>query len=426
MTLPSKAAPEAGEAPAPLLRDGAFARFWAAQSVSQLGDEVYTVALPLAVYAATGSAAAMSLVFGLSMAPHIVAGVFGGAVTDRTGPGRILLLTSVSAAALMTLLTALLAGDRLTLPVLCVVTVLAAVAAAVLLSSYEAAIIRLVPGGQIMAANTRLELTRTLSAVLGPALAGILVGYAHGAVAIGVNAASFLLAAGLLLSIRNLRGPAGPATATATPSQLWQDVRAGLHQAWLLKPVRTGIILSTGSNLCTGSLDIYAIYSLRAHLHASTQTVGLLFTGSSLFTLVAVSLLPRLQRHIGYARGMALGLVALGGACALMSDPADIAVVAGALAASTCGGVTFNIQWRAMRQTVSGPALVGRISGICRGIAYAGVAVGAWAGGLLTSVSHNGTSAYLLAGAGVIAILAVCAVTLLRTQLLRQPSAAEV
>ncbi|MFE1321332.1 MFS transporter [Kitasatospora phosalacinea] len=412
MTLHTRGGADQDDAPPPGARSGAFARFWTAQTTSQLGDEVYTVALPLVVFAATGSAAAMSLVFGLSMAPHVLAGIFGGAVTDRRGPRRLLVTMSLAAGTLMALLAAMVWAGTLNLALLAVVTVLTATSSSVLLSSYEAAVPRLVDGERLLKANSRLELTRTLCAVLGPALAGALVAPAHGALAIGVNAASFLLATALIGTVGGLDAPG--AVPALSPSVIWDDVKDGLRRAWQLRPIRLGIMLSTGSNLFTGSLEIYAIYSLRSHLHASAQTVGLVMTGSSLFTLAAVSYLPRLQKHLGYARGMALGLAALGLACALMAFPSHLAVVAAALLASTCGAVTFNVQWRAMRQQVAGPALAGRISGICRGIAYAGVAVGAWTGGLLTTLSGGGTRAYLLAGAAATALLVTTALTALQ------------
>ncbi|MGW1073037.1 MFS transporter [Streptomyces sp. NPDC002537] len=399
----------------PLRRDRAFVRFWAAQTSSQLGDEVHTVALPLVVYSVTGSAAAMSLIFGLSMAPHIVAGILGGAVTDRQGPYRLLVTTSLLAGTLMAVLAVLIATGTAGVPVIGVITVVTAGAASVLLSSYEAAVPRLLPAARLLEANSRLETTRTLCAVTGPALAGVLVGFGNGGPAIGLNALSFFAAALLVLPMRKLRGE--PAAAPAPVRQLRADVVHGLRQAWHLRPVRLGILLSTGSNLCTGSLDIYAIYSLRHGLHTSAHAVGLILTGSSLFALAAAAVLPRLGQRLGHAPGMALGLAGLAAACALMAFPGHAVVVALALMASTCGAVIFNVQWRAMRQQVAGPGLAGRISGICRGIAYGGVAIGAWTGGLLTTLSGGGSRTYLLCGTALVTALSLVSLTLLRRAL---------
>ncbi|MFE0191571.1 MFS transporter [Streptomyces sp. NPDC058989] len=405
----------------PLGRDTSFVRFWTAQTSSQLGDEVYTVALPLVVYAVTGSAGAMSLVFGLSMAPHVVAGLFGGAFTDRRGPYGLLVATSLLAGSLMAILAVLVTIGAASLPVIAVITVVMACSASTLLSAYEAAIPRLMPAQQLLEANSRLEATRTLCAVLGPSLAGFLTGFGDGGPAIAVNAASFFVATMLILPLRSLKK--APTGTPVTVRELWADVRDGLGQAWRRRPIRIGILLSSGSNLCTGSLDIYAIYSLRHNLHASAVTVGLIFTGSSLFALAAASLLPRLGRRAGYSLGMGLGLAGLASACALMANPAHIAIVAAALLANTSGAVVFNVQWRAMRQHVAGPELIGRISGICRGIAYAAVALGAWTGGLLTTLSGDGSRLYLLTGTAMVASLAVVALSVLRRSLRSVPAA---
>jgi Na+/melibiose symporter-like transporter len=277
------------------------------------------------------------------------------------------------------------------------------------------------PPQRLLEANSRLETTRTLCAVLGPSLAGFLTGFGEGGPAIAVNAASFFVATLMILPLRTLKK--APTGRPVTVRELWADVRDGLGQAWRRRPIRIGILLSSGSNLCTGSLDIYAIYSLRHNLHASAATVGLIFTGSSLFALAAASLLPRLGRRAGYALGMGLGLASLAGACALMAHPANITIVAAALLANTSGAVIFNVQWRAMRQHIAGPALIGRISGICRGIAYAGVALGAWAGGLLTTLSGDGSRLYLLTGTAIVASLAFAALSVLRLSLRSVPAA---
>ncbi|ARF59102.1 MFS transporter [Streptomyces gilvosporeus] len=414
----------ADEVTTPLRRHGSFVRFWIAQTSSQLGDEVYTVALPLVVYAVTGSAGAMSLIFGLSMVPHVVAGLFGGALTDRQGPYTLLVATSLLAGTLMTTLAALVSTGRAGVPVMAVITVALACAASTLLSAYESAIPRLIPAPRLLEANSRLESTRTLCTVLGPSLAGFLTGFGNGGPAIALNALSFFVATLMIVPLRTLKGAEGPGTVTATPvntpvpaRELWADVRDGLAQAWHRRPVRIGILLSSGANLCTGSLDIYAIFSLRHNLHASAVVVGLLFTGSGLFAMLAATLLPRLGKHVGYAPGMGLGLAGLGSACALMAFPSHLVVVALALMANTCGTVIFNVQWRAMRQHVAGPALVGRISGICRGIAFAAAAIGAWVGGLLATLSGNGSRLYLLSGAVFVAALTLCALSFLRRSL---------
>ena len=408
-TAPAGPGPE--PAGVPLLRNGAFLRFWAAQSSSQLGDEVYVVALPLVVYAATGSSAAMSLIFGLSMAPHVLAGMVGGAVSDRQGPYRLLPAMSAASGTLMAVLAVLVGAGVLDLPLLSVITLAAATSASVLMSSYEAAVPSLVPQELLLEANSRLETTRTLAAVLGPALAGVLVGIGEGAPAIALNAASFLCAAVLLRPLRKRR-PASAASAIRWPAVL-ADVRTGLRSATALLPIRLGIILSTGCNLCTGSIEIYAVFVLRHRLDVSSQTVGLVFTGSSVFSILATTQLPRLKGRLGYAAGMGAGLLGLAMACVLMAFPSHVAVITGALMSATCGSVIFNIQWRSMRQHICGPALTGRISGICRGIAYGGVAVGAWIGGLLTAVSTVGYQIYMLTGAAVLASLAAVALTLL-------------
>ncbi|KUO16021.1 hypothetical protein AQJ91_37975 [Streptomyces dysideae] len=60
-----------------------FGIFWAAQTLSVLGDSFALIALPLLVLQATGSLARMGLLTAVGGAASVLAAVFAGAVVDR-------------------------------------------------------------------------------------------------------------------------------------------------------------------------------------------------------------------------------------------------------------------------------------------------------------------------------------------------------
>lgn len=92
-------------APASVLRDPAFARFWVAETVSGFGTYVTTIALQvLVVLTLDGSAADVGLVSAARWLPYVGLGLVVGALVDRrprrpvlvtTDLGRGLLLTAI-------------------------------------------------------------------------------------------------------------------------------------------------------------------------------------------------------------------------------------------------------------------------------------------------------------------------------------------
>jgi MFS family permease len=77
----------------PLLRDTAFRRYWSASTVSMVGDQVTTIAVPLtAVLALHAGAAAMGYLTALEWLPSLVFGMHAGAWADRRGRRRQLMI----------------------------------------------------------------------------------------------------------------------------------------------------------------------------------------------------------------------------------------------------------------------------------------------------------------------------------------------
>lgn len=71
----------------PLLRDNVpFRRFWIAQTVSLVGDQITLIALPLvAVLALDATPAQMGYLFAAELAPNLLLALHAGAWVDRRG-----------------------------------------------------------------------------------------------------------------------------------------------------------------------------------------------------------------------------------------------------------------------------------------------------------------------------------------------------
>ena len=77
------------------LRNGNFARLWCAGLISQAGDWVLLIGLPIYVYILTRSLLATSITFAAGIIPQIVLGSVAGVFVDRWNRRRTLVVANL-------------------------------------------------------------------------------------------------------------------------------------------------------------------------------------------------------------------------------------------------------------------------------------------------------------------------------------------
>src|SRR5947208_6590396 len=91
------------------LRSRPFALLWIGQTISVLGDAVFTIAITWAVLLLTGSATAMSLLLIAQWTPKVLLLLFGGVVADRLSR-RLLMLWADAGRGSIVIMVALLSS----------------------------------------------------------------------------------------------------------------------------------------------------------------------------------------------------------------------------------------------------------------------------------------------------------------------------
>ena len=198
MALPRSLAP---------FRQRAYARFWFGAFVSNIGTWMETVAVGILVTTKKGQAGWAGIVAAAAFVPSAFAGLLGGALADRI-PRRRLLITTMSIqttlAALLTVLAALDAAQ----PVGVTIIVFASgCAAAIGFPTYQALLPDLVPTEDLPAAMALGSAQWNLGRVVGPALAGIVVGVGGFAWAFAFNTLSFFA---VIAAVAPMRLPPPP------------------------------------------------------------------------------------------------------------------------------------------------------------------------------------------------------------------------
>ncbi len=187
--------------------------------VSQSGTQLTVVALPVQVYALTGSSLSVGLLGLVQFFPLLVGGLYGGAIADSMDRRKLAMLTSTGLAATSGLLVLQAALDLRSLAVLYVVAAIGALLAGVDSPARSSIIPRLVPAGDLPAAGALSYAGTTLATTVGPLVAGLLIAGPGLGLTYGIDALSFVAA---FLSVAGLPTllPEGGGTKASTASVL--------------------------------------------------------------------------------------------------------------------------------------------------------------------------------------------------------------
>ena len=239
-----------------------FRYLWLSRSISVTGTGVARVALVLLL--APSGPGAVSAVLLCTALPQLL-GPAAGAVADRVDQRRLL----ASCEAGQGIIYTIIAVARPSLPGLLVLVTASAILATLMSPAGKSNITRLVPDGRLPQANALMGLALNLQLVAGPALGGLLAGFAGVTAAFAINAGSFFASALLLTRL----GPLPPAPGD-TRHGVTAEIRAGLHYSARHRLVRA-LVLGTVVFVAFAATDNVAlVFLIRNSLHGSALGYG--------------------------------------------------------------------------------------------------------------------------------------------------------
>jgi predicted MFS family arabinose efflux permease len=208
------------------LRVRSYRLLLAGQSISTAGDAFLAVAMPALLVAQRGGVRALGVILAAYNVARLLTLLGGGALSDRIGPRRVMLLADVARAGLTTGLALLVSGLSYPRWALCALLAALGAGGGIFLPAYSTITPETLPAQMLQAGNALNFASLRLAALGGPLLAGILITRFIPSVAIGLDALSFLASALTLAAMPNSRtapkppdGGVAPAVAqTAEPS----------------------------------------------------------------------------------------------------------------------------------------------------------------------------------------------------------------
>ncbi len=360
-----------------------FARLAWSNLAAQSAEQIALAAAPiLAVLALGAGAGETGLLQTAQTLPFLLLAIPAGLLADRMARRRLMASAeALRAASLFTILALAFCGG-LSLPLLAILGFLGACGTVAYGVAAPALVPSLVPAEALTRANGRIELARTIAFTAGPALGGMLVGWAGGEPAFALAA---MLSGGAVLLLAGLREPARPPAARRNAMAELREGVAFVARHPLLMPIfLTQFVFNAAFFVLQAVYVPYAAQKLG--LSASQIGVTLAFYGVGMVS--GALLAPWLARRLPFGAVIAIGPIT--GLVAALVMVATIAVPSFALAALSffligSGPLVWVIGTTTLRQAVTPRDLLGRVSAtslVATGARPIGAAIGALVGGL--------------------------------------------
>ena len=287
--------------PGLLRRNANFRSYFFGQSVSLLGDQIATIALPLtAVLALHASAGQMGALTTVYLLPNLLLSLHAGVWIDRSGRRRaIMLLADVARGLLTVTIPIAFALGNLTWSQLYTVAFLLGCASVFFYVSYGGFFQTIVERKDYVEANTLLHGTRGFSFLAGTSLGGVLVQLLRGPYALALDGVSFLWSALFLKRIDVPDPPGAPR----------ESGGIGVGLRWIRHNLVMRAMLLGVATINLFNFVFFALFLLYAsrYLHVAPATIGIVLGVAAAGTLVASALTGRIARAIGVGPAFLIG-----------------------------------------------------------------------------------------------------------------------
>jgi MFS family permease len=376
-----------------------FWKFWSGQTLSNLGSSITLFALPLLVYQLTDSAFNLALASTFGFLPYLLFGLIIGAWVDRTNRKRLMIAVDLLRMLVLLSVPVLVGLDALTLWWIYAVAFINGTLTSCFQAAEFAAIPSLVDRADLVTANGRIQASYSAAMVIGPLLAGLLVGLMPLAWLLALNAATFAISALLLHLIHT---SFNAAEQPRSPNIL-HDISAGLRYVWSHPVLRNISIMMALVNLFGSTAHAQLVLFASTHYQASESQVGLFFSAGALGVVLLSLAAGPLRKRFRFST-VALGALMLEGLLLIALTLTQIYWLGLIIWALAMGlGILFNINTGSLRQAIVPGHLLGRVISVAMVLAWSVIPVGTLLGGL--AIERTGNVSLVYAAIGLMTFL---------------------
>ena len=375
-----------------LLRHPDFLKLWTAETISVFGSAVTQLALPLiAATVLQVSAFEFGLLTTIEFLPFILLSLPAGVWVDRLRRRPILIAADLGRAITIASIPVAFAFDALTIWQLYVVGFLNGCLTVFFDVAYMSYLPSIVDRDQLVEGNSKLEITRSASQILGPGASGLLIGLLRAPFAMVIDALSYLWSAAFVLWIRRPEPPVEPhdeATHGPKPS-MRKEVAIGLRYVtghrWLRSIAATTGISNLFFNVAGSILILYLV----RERGLTAEIIGFAFSVGSLGVLLAALTTSRITARLGVGRMLVLSSIGFSVSVLPVAMAPDALIFQAVALSGFLGGfssVAWNVNQVSLRQAITPTRMQGKMNATMRFIVWGTIPVGTITGGALGSI----------------------------------------
>ncbi|MCL4459411.1 MAG: MFS transporter [Chloroflexi bacterium] len=274
-----------------------FRLYWLGTLASLTGYWIQIVAQGWLVLEMTDSAFLLGLVSFCSSIPLLLFSLFGGALADRMDRRRLLIATQTMSMLLTLLLAVLTYSGAITIWQILLISTLLGTVAAFHIPTRQALVPNLVDSADLLNAIALTSVAFNATRIVGPAMAGVLVGL------IGIGGCFYITAASFLPVIVALFAmEMSPSSPNLRGSPMWANIVEGLTYVRDNSIVLMLIALATVPSIFAMPYSILMPIFARDILGVGASGLGLLMAGNGVGALVGSLVVAGLGNYQGRGR----------------------------------------------------------------------------------------------------------------------------
>ena len=371
-----------------LLRQRDFALLWGGATISALGDGMSFVALLWLLIERGGSPTDVGLLAAIHTAPVIIGGIATGPILDAFDPRRVLAADNTLRGLAMASVPIAAAMGALTTAHLFVVAAIYGLLFMTSAAGIPSLITRLVCGDELITANAMESLSFSLSGLIGPGVAGLLIAFVGAPFVLAIDALTYFVFVACLLAMRRggkgevpeaASGAEAGAASTPTSKGLGPAVRFILGSA----PIVAITLFYMSVNIAGGIVTVVIPLYVRDVLLGGPATFGLLLSVLTAGDLAGLLIVGAVNWHWPLGRSIAWALLSSGLVILLWLSEPPIAVLGAIL--FVWGALSSSLTpWaQTIRMRLIPPEMRGRVFALLRTAMQSTRPIGAIAAGFL-------------------------------------------
>ena len=385
-----------------------FRKLWTGLALSLVGDLFNYVAMAWLVLQITGSSLALGAVLMVQAVPRSLLMLVGGAVADRLS-ARITVAGSMALRVLCAApLAVLILTGHIQLWQVYVSAALFGAFDAFFYPAQAALLPSTVTTELLEAGNAVMNVTRQVSLVVFPALAGVVVAAVGTGWAFGVDAATLALGAAVVLWLPAVAQSLGRRAQPGQSTSLVAEIRAGVSYAWSDAGIRTALLVIAAVDFAAnGAINVGLPTLAHGRFAAGAVGLGVLLGAWGVGATVgaAGSGLRKPPSRMGWLIIVTVAWIGAGIAVTGFVGSLVLAAITLALTGIATGVInTYGVSWLQRR---TDPAMQGRVMSLVM-LASVGLVPLSLAGsGAIAEI--NPTILFLIAGGLIMAAAATAA-----------------